>query len=126
MENNDRAAEKLYDIIKEIYLSKDMTAGKCKECFGYDTISRILTTHTYQELINEYDAWASKFHPGDEVIIHDKCVRGVVAGYRYDDIIVFTRCDKTCIETYKKSQIRKTGYHYNEFDDLIKSLGERY
>ena len=126
MENNDYTAEKLYDVIKTIYLSQNMTADECKECFGYDNLMPILMTHTYQELINEYDAWASKFRPGDEVVIKDKCVRGMVIGDGYGDIIVLARCNENLVEAYKESQIRKTGYHYNEFDDLVKRLGERY
>ena len=129
------AQEEVWNFASKIILSASLgglTTDEIKDCFGNENVFfDVLRDFSYQEAKAKYDAWKKKkneIRVGDEVIPMDT---------EYDTMIV-TRTWKDdywsdCVNTigfdgsicsFLTSNVKKTGRHFDEVEELLKKIKE--
>lgn len=128
----DRKAieDEVWEFVRELIHcnnGKGMTDDELQSCFGYDLYSQVFKQLSYQDVKAKYDEWKSQkeeLHIGDEVIYNGD--RVVVTDIFLQDITRLwiegvTSSGKT-VEALE-SDIKKTGRHFAEIEELLKKLG---
>jgi len=106
---------------------KGMQDDELQSCFGYELYSQVFKHLSYQEARDKYEAWKKRkdeIRVGDEVIYNGD--RVVVTDIFLQDITRLwiegvTSSGKT-VEALE-SDIKKTGRHFAEIEELLKKLG---
>jgi len=124
--NYSKGAEDAWEFVREIYKDDGLTDKDLQECFGYDLFTTAIMNLSYQEMKAKFDAWKAEreqIRVGDEVEICGTI--GIVTRVPYldEERVHYIAKSGTAYCNNSYAEIKKTGRHFGEIEELLKKIG---